>query len=360
MLAIAAAGNDAADDDDAANEDNAAADEAAGSAAEAHPVPHSPLVSPVRELTPERQSASERPPSLSPTPLAQTFSLAEPLVFGPEPQNRNPLSLGPPLGLTYYIEPADRDNLVPGKMKPFMVDSMRYVTCWTMMLLPKTDDAAGRAEDHLLFSTRVYLPMLTGVLGFFGSVAPATEGDVDIQDDVDLEGLSRMASEALGHDQPAVPSEHMEEREEEEVPLRRKRSVYRRARTEFNTSAFAQFHAPLSADVLPQAAISESAGPSAAADKGKAPMPELDIPVIFHVQKMLQDRQRLEEEQASERLVQRLRAEDLATEDLPTVSAERAKELDDLMMRMTETDWLNLMLQVGSNPALARELLGRG
>ncbi|GKF76816.1 hypothetical protein Tco_0229286, partial [Tanacetum coccineum] len=28
------------------------------------------------------------------------------------------------------------------------------------------------------------------------------------------------------------------------------------------------------------------------------------------------------------------------------------------MMRMTEIDWLNLMMQVGSNPALARELLG--
>ncbi|GKG47907.1 hypothetical protein Tco_0507392, partial [Tanacetum coccineum] len=55
----------------------------------------------------------------------------------------------------------------------------------------------------------------------------------------------------------------MEEREEEEVPLRRKRLVHRRARTEFNTLAFAQFHASLSADVLPQAAISESAGPSA-------------------------------------------------------------------------------------------------
>ncbi|GKB05219.1 hypothetical protein Tco_0833414 [Tanacetum coccineum] len=96
----------------------------------------------------------------------------------------------------------------------------------------------------------------------FGGDAPATEGDVNIQDDVDLEGLSRMASEALGHDQPAVPSEHMEEREEEEVPLRRKRSVYRRARTEFNTSAFAQFYAPLSCDVLPQATISESAGSS--------------------------------------------------------------------------------------------------
>ncbi|GJR08894.1 putative ribonuclease H-like domain-containing protein [Tanacetum coccineum] len=46
---------------------------------------------------------------------------------------------------------------------------------------------------------------------------PAEEGDVDIQDDVDLEGLSRMASAALGHDQPAVPSEDVEEREEEEL-----------------------------------------------------------------------------------------------------------------------------------------------
>ncbi|GJS73801.1 hypothetical protein Tco_0706642 [Tanacetum coccineum] len=61
---------------------------------------------------------------------------------------------------------------------------------------------------------------------------------------------------------------------------------------------------------------------------------------------------------ASERLVQQLQAEDLVQADLPNVSAERAKELDDLMMRMTETDWLNLMMQVGSNPALARELLG--
>ncbi|GKC12239.1 hypothetical protein Tco_1009021 [Tanacetum coccineum] len=67
---------------------------------------------------------------------------------------------------------------------------------------------------------------------------------------------------------------------------------------------------------------------------------------------------RFEEEQASERLVQRIRAEDLAQEDLPNVFEERAKELDDLMMRMTETDWLTLMMQVGSNPALARELLG--
>ncbi|GKA88570.1 hypothetical protein Tco_0810334 [Tanacetum coccineum] len=174
---------------------------------------------------------------------------------------------------------------------------------------------------------------------------PASEGDVDIQDDVDLDGLSRMASAALGPDQTAVPSENVEEREEEEVPLRRKRSAYRRARTEFSTPAFEQFQAHL------------SAGPSVAADKGKAPMPDLDIPAEFLAEDA-QARKRFEEEQASERLVQQLQAEDLVQEDLPNVSEERAKELDDLMLRMTETDWLNLMMQVGSNPALAKELLG--
>ncbi|GKA50149.1 hypothetical protein Tco_0743222 [Tanacetum coccineum] len=166
-----------------------------------------------------------------------------------------------------------------------------------------------------------------------------------------------MASEALGHDQPVVPSEDIEEREEEEVPLRHKRSAHRRARTEFHTSAFAQFHAPLSTDVLPQADISESAGPSVGADKGKAHMPDLDIPAEF-IAEDAQARKRFEAEQASERLVQQLQAEALAQEYMPNVSEERAKELDELMMRMTETDWLNLMMQVGSNPALARELLG--
>ncbi|GJR57466.1 hypothetical protein Tco_1499628 [Tanacetum coccineum] len=186
---------------------------------------------------------------------------------------------------------------------------------------------------------------------------PATEGDVDIQDDVDLDGLSRMASAALGHNQPTVPSEDVEEREEEEVPLRRKRSAYRHARTEFSTPAFEQFQAKLSADGLPHTAVSESAGPSVAADKGKAPMPDLDIPAEFLAEDA-QARKRFEEEQASERLVQQLQAADLAQEDLQTISEQRAKELDELMMRMTETDWLNLMMQVGSNPALARELLG--
>ncbi|GKB55664.1 hypothetical protein Tco_0911850 [Tanacetum coccineum] len=402
MLAIAAAGNDAADDDDAANEDNAAADEAAGSAAEAHPVPHSPPVSPVRELTPERQSASERPPSLSPTPPAQTFSLAEPLVFGPEPRPagyvdpdvlepiifgpqprpsdfvdpdlEEPVIFGPPPRPDNYIEPADIDNLVSMEDDTIHGGFHEESPVGPNDAPTPTADAAGRAEDPTLLTSLsakidrcmgridsletelgtskqimggAILTLVSRVKKLERTVkqlrtarlvgdAPATEGDVDIQDDVDLEGLSRMASEALGHDQPAVPSEDIEEREEEEVPLRRKRSVHRRARTEFNTSAFAPFHAPLSADVLSQAAVSASAGPSGVADKGKAPMPELDIPAEF-VAEDAQARKRFEEEQASERLVQRLRAEDLAQEYMPNVSEERAKELDELMMRMTET-----------------------
>ncbi|GJY24068.1 hypothetical protein Tco_0397726 [Tanacetum coccineum] len=436
MLAIAAAGNDAADGDDAADEDNAAANEAAGSAAEAHLVPHSPPVSPVREPTLEGQPVSERPPSPSPTipetewvvpnpvspvtdwrpwpsvpvhspirdptpepespptPPAQTFIFEEPLVFGPEPRPAGyvdpdviepiifgpqprphgyvdpdfvePIIFGPQHRPDNYLEPEDLDNIISMEDDTthggFHVESpVRPDDAPT-----PTADAAGRAEDPAL---------LTGLSAKLDRVkklektvkqlretrlvvdASAAEGDVDIQDDIDLDGLSRMASTALGHDQPAVPSEDVEDREEEEVPLRRKRSAYRRARKEFSTPAFEQFPANLSAGVLPHTAVPEPAGPSVAADKGKVPMPDLDIPAEFLAEDA-QARKRFEEEQASERLVQRLRAEDLAQEDLPNVSEERAKELDDLMMRMTETDWLTLMMQVGSNPALARELLG--
>ncbi|GJW58828.1 hypothetical protein Tco_0105559 [Tanacetum coccineum] len=374
MLAIAAAGNDAAGDDDAANEDNAAANEAAGSPAEAHLVPLSPPVSPVREPTPERQPASERPPSPSQTPPAQTFMFEEPLVFGPaprpagyvdpdviepiifgpqprphdfvDPDLEEPVIFGPQPRPDNYLEPEDLDNIIS------MEDDTTHGGFHVESPVGPDDaptptaDAAGRAEDPaLLTSLSAKLDRCMGridsletelgkskkimggaILTLVSRVkklektvkkmwdtqlvvdASTEEGDVDIRDDIDIDGLSRMASAALGHDQPAVPSDDVEEREEDEVPLRRKRSAYRRARTEFTTPAFEQ--------------------------------------KLF------------EEEQASERLVQRLRAEDLAQEDLPNVSEERAKELDDLMMRMTETYWLNLMMQVGSNPALARALLG--
>ncbi|GJX93593.1 hypothetical protein Tco_0348179 [Tanacetum coccineum] len=275
MLAIAAAGNDAADDDDAANEDNAAADEAAGSAAEAHPVPHSPPVSPVRELI-----TGKRLPTLDfvAPDLRKQFSLSP-----TRPDN--------------YIEPADFDNLVSMEDEPPCHGGFHEVLGRTRLI---RKEAGNSKENHggSYFDTCISERNARGG----GSSLEVRGGLSSCQDRVSYLQLCSI-------------------------------------------------HDTLSADVLPQAAILGICG------GGKAPMPELDIPAEFLAEDA-QARQRLEEEQASERLVQRLRAEDLAKEDLPNVSEERAKELDDLMMRMTETDWLNLMMQVGSNPALARELLG--
>ncbi|GKD92427.1 hypothetical protein Tco_1372264 [Tanacetum coccineum] len=316
MLAIAAAGNDAAGGDDAANEDNAAANKAAGSAAEAHlPVSERPP-SPSPTI-PETEWVVPNPES-PPTPPAQTFSFEEPLVFGPEPRPAGyvdpeviepilfgpqprphgyvdpdfvePIIFGPQPRPNNYLEPEDLDNIIS------MEDDTTHGGFHVELPVRPDDaptptaDAAGRAEDPAL---------LTGLSAKLGRVkklektvkqlretrlvvdASAAEGDVDIQDDIDLNGLSRMASTALGHDQPAVPSEDVEEREEEEVPLRHKRSAYRRPRTEFSTPAFEQFQANLSAGVLPPTAVTEPAGPSVAADKEKAPMPDLDIPAEF-------------------------------------------------------------------------------
>ncbi|GJW32503.1 hypothetical protein Tco_0052535 [Tanacetum coccineum] len=435
MLAIAAAGNDAAD------EETVPAHAVAGSPAEAHPVPHPPPFSPVRETTPERQPETEwvvpnpvspgtdwRPwPSVPaprpPTPPAQTLSFEEPLVFGPvpkpagyvDPDTIDPIIFGPPPRPYDFVDPALVEPVIFGPLPrpanyiaPEDIDNLNSMEDDTILggfheethagpddAPTTTADAAGRAEDPALLTSLsakidrcmgridsletelgtskkimggAILTLVSRVKKLERTVkqlrtarlvgdAPATEGDVDIQDAVDLEGLSRMASEALGHDQATVPSEDIEERAEEEVPLRRKRSVHRRARTEFYTQAFAQFHAPRSTDVLPHADISESAGPSVGADKGKAPMPDLEIPAEFLAEDA-QARQRLEEEQASARLVQQLQAEDLPQADVPLVSEQRAKELDELLLRMTDTDWLTLMMQVGTNPALARELLG--
>ncbi|GJZ61852.1 hypothetical protein Tco_0617989, partial [Tanacetum coccineum] len=379
------------------------------------PWPSVPVHSPFRDLTPEPASPPtppaqtvifEVPLVFGPVPRPAGYvdpDTIDPIFFGPQPRPydfvdpalEEPVIFGPPPRPENFVEPEDIDNLVFMEDDTILGGFHEESPAGPDDAPTPTADAAGRAKDPALLTSLsakidrcmgridsletelgtskkiiggAILTLVSRVKKLERTVkqsrtarlvgdAPATEGDVDIHDAVDLEGLSRMASEALGHNQATVPSEDMEEREEEEVPLRHKRSVYRRARTEFHTPAFEQFKTPLSADVLSQAAVSASAGPSVVADKGKAPMPELDIPAEF-VAEDAQARKCFEEEQASERLVQRLRAEDLAKEDLPTVSEERAKELDDLIMRMTETDWLNLMMQVGSNPALAHELLG--
>ncbi|GJU64651.1 putative ribonuclease H-like domain-containing protein [Tanacetum coccineum] len=322
MLAIDAAGNDAAGGDDVANEDNAAANKAAGSAAEAHLIPPSPPVSPVREPTSERQPVSERLPSPSPTipetewlespptPPAQTFIFEEPLVFGPEPRPARyvdpdviepiifvpqprphgyvdpdfvePIIFGPQPRPDNYLEPEDLDNIISMEDDTthggFHVESpVRPDDAPT-----PTADAAGRAEDPA--------PCSFTLKNF------AAEGDVDIQDDVDLDGLFRTEKRRTSSSKD-------------------KRSAYRMQDRVFHSSLFEQFQANLSAGVLPHTVVPEPAGPSVAADKGKAPMPDLDIPAEFLV----------EDAQARKCFVEE--------QELPNVSEERAKELDDLMMR---------------------------
>ncbi|GJW64243.1 putative ribonuclease H-like domain-containing protein [Tanacetum coccineum] len=355
------------------------------------PWPYVPVHSPIRDPTPEPESPPtppaqtfifEEPLVFGPEPRPAGYvdpDVIEPIIFGPQPRPHGyvdpdfvePIIFGPQPRPDNYLEPEDLDNIISMEDDTthggFHVESpVRPDDAPT-----PTADAAGRAEDPALLtglsakldrcmgridSLETELGKSKKIMG--GAIltlvsrvkklektvkqlretrlvvdASAAEGDVDIQDDIDLDGLSRMASTALGHDQPAVPSEDVEEREEEEVPLRRKRSAYRRARTEFSTPAFEQFQANLSAGVLPHTAVHEPAGPSVAADKGKVPMPDLDIPAEFLAEDA-QARKRFEEEQASERLVQRLRAEDLAQEDLPNLLGADVHE-ENLIEHMT-------------------------
>ncbi|GKA67544.1 hypothetical protein Tco_0767461 [Tanacetum coccineum] len=248
MLAIAAAGNDAADDDAATNEDNAAADEAAGSTAEAYPVPHSPPVSPVRELTLGEQSTSAEPDNS---------------VWGPKPRpSWNPLSSGPHLALnTTKLIPETLIISFPWKMTTISWRSSKEEShlLGPKMHLQTNTDASCRAEDPTL--------------------------------------LNKFICQACqGHEQHCGSLEHDEERDEGRFLLGR-----------------------MSRSLNP-------VGPFAAADEGKRPYAELIFLLNF-----------------------------LSRRCQPATACKR---LDDLMMRMTETDWLNLMMQVGSNPALARELLG--
>ncbi|GKD50302.1 hypothetical protein Tco_1279278 [Tanacetum coccineum] len=112
-----------------------------------------------------------------------------------------------------------------------------------------TANAVGRAEDPALLTSLSAkidrcmgrIDSLETKLGTLNKIIGGAILTLVSRDDLDLDGLSRMTSAALGHDQPAVPSEDVEERKEEEVPLRCKRLVYQRARTEFNTPAFEQF-----------------------------------------------------------------------------------------------------------------------
>ncbi|GKA08393.1 hypothetical protein Tco_0687724, partial [Tanacetum coccineum] len=199
------------------------------------PWPYVSVPSPIRDHTPE--------PVSPPTPPAQTFNLEEPLVFGPEPRPAGyvdpdviaPILFGPqprPLGYVdpdfeepiifgphprpdTYLEPEDLDNVIS------MEDDTTHGGFHEESLVQP--DAAGRAEDPaLLTSLSAKLDRVKKLEKIVKQLrdtrlvvdASAAEGDVDVQDDFDLDGLSRMASIALGHDQHAVPSEDVEEQEE--------------------------------------------------------------------------------------------------------------------------------------------------
>ncbi|GJT02127.1 hypothetical protein Tco_0823296 [Tanacetum coccineum] len=175
-----------------------------------------------------------------------------------------------------------------------------------------TADAAGRAEDPALLTS--LSAKLDRCMGRIDSLETELGKSKKIMGGAILTLVSRVKEvektvKQLRDTRLVVDaSAHVEERKRRRFPSRCKRPLLnRRARTEFSTPAFEQFQANLSAGVLPH---TQSLN--------------LLVPI----------------------------------EDLQNVSEERTKELDDLMMRMTETDWLNLMMQVGSNPALAKELLG--
>ncbi|GJX32226.1 hypothetical protein Tco_0242081, partial [Tanacetum coccineum] len=310
---------------DVADEETVPAHAVAGSPAEAHPVPHPPPFSPVREPTPERLPETEwvvpipvspitdwRPWPSVPAPIRETMSSALPAGYV-DPDTIDPIIFGPPPRPYDFVDPAleDISNLNSMEDDTILGGFHEETHAGPDDAPTPTADAAGRAEDPaLLTSLSAKIDRCMGRIDSLetelGTSKKIMGGAILTLDDVDLEGLSRMASEALGHDQPAVPSEHMEEREEEEVPLRR-----------------------------------------------KAPMPELDIPAEFLVEDA-QARQRLAEEQASERLVQRNRLVEF--DDASGVSFNPAG-LATPMTGSAVPDTAGGTLGT-TNPALARELLG--
>nr|GFB96075.1 synaptobrevin, longin-like domain protein [Tanacetum cinerariifolium] len=293
----AAAGGDAptgvAAGGDAADEANVVANDTAGGATEVPQAPQSPPVSPVREPTLERQPTPERPLSLPPSspetewvvldpvspvadwrpwpyvhvhfsepesppfPPKQTFLYEEPIEFGPVPR---------PTGCMGRIATLEKDlgtskQVIGGAILKLVnrvkrLEKQAHLRRCKLVIVDSNEEAEVAAE-----------------------VAAANE------DDIDLDENTTLATAALGSEQPAVPTENvkpMEEQEEMEVPLTRKRSTYGRVRTQFYTPAFVRFRSTISTGVLSPTVVPEpvasyvaldTAGPSIPADKGKDLMP---------------------------------------------------------------------------------------
>ncbi|GJR63729.1 hypothetical protein Tco_1505891 [Tanacetum coccineum] len=122
--------------------------------------------------------------------------------------------------------------------------------------------------------------------------ASVTEGEMWISRCVTMKIITMGNMKLWSTYQATVPSEDMEEREEEEVPLRRKR--------------------------------------------GKAPMPDLEIPTEFLAEDAQASHPR--EETFKSRLVPAIYGKGFGLGNVPLVLSRRAKELDELLRVMKNTD----------------------
>nr|GFA60256.1 putative ribonuclease H-like domain-containing protein [Tanacetum cinerariifolium] len=378
---------------------------------EAPQVPQSPMVSPVREPIPERQPTPERPlspppsspetewvvpdpvlpvadwrpwpyvhvyfsePESPPFPPKQTFLYEEPVEFGPvprptgyvDPDDIEPIFFGPQPRPMDYVEPDFEVPIFFGPQprpknyvepeEPDVIISMEDDTIHGGFHVespvrsndaPKpTADTAGRVEDPSMLT--ILSDKLDRCMGRIATlekdldtskqrhklVIADSDEEAEVaaakEDDIDLDEITALATAALGPEQPVVPTEN--------ANLQRHKLVIADSDEEAEVAAAKEDDIDLDEiTALATAALG----------------PEQPAVPIENVEPMEEQ----EEMEASERLLQQLRAEDLAQEHLPNISEQRQKELDELMMRMTEADWLNLMIQVGSDPTLARELLG--
>ncbi|GKF58066.1 hypothetical protein Tco_0171603, partial [Tanacetum coccineum] len=172
----------------------------AGSPAVAHPVPHPPPFSPVRETTLERQPETEW---VVPNPVSPGTDW-RPWPSAPIPTTDAAGRAEDPALLTSLSAKIDRCMGRIDSLETKLGTSKKIMGGAILTLVSRVQKLERTVKQ--LRTARLV------------GDAPATEGDVDIQDEVDLEGLSRMASEALGHDQATVPSEDIEERRFIDVP----------------------------------------------------------------------------------------------------------------------------------------------
>nr|GFA95993.1 hypothetical protein [Tanacetum cinerariifolium] len=329
MMAIAAGGNAAGDTPagaaaggdapvgaaaggDAADEANVVTNDAAGGAAGAPQVPQSPppsspetewvvpdLVSPVADWRPwpyVHVHFSE--PESPPFPPEQTFLYEEPVEFGPVPR---------PTGPDNYAEPEEPDVIISVE-DDTIHDRFHVESSVRSNDAPKpTADTAGRAEDPSM------LTILSDKLDRCMGCIATLKKDLGISKQVLGGAILKLVNQV--------------KRLEKQAHLRRHKLVIADSDEEVEVTAEV---AAAKEDDIDLDEITALATAALGSEQPAVPTENVEP---------------MEEQEEME-------------EHVPNISEQRQKVLDALMMRMIEADWLNLMIQVGLDPTLARELLG--